>query len=221
MRTLWPSARILPMYGMTECKRISYLPHEDLDARPGSVGRGMPNQVLWLADENGQPLPPGSTGELVVRGSHVMRGYWRRPQETARALRAGPNEFERVLHTGDIFRTDADGYLYFVARMDDIIKTRGEKVAPREVEDAIHQFDGVTGCAVVGVPDDLLGQAVKAFVTLRPGSALAPRDIVRHCMAHLESHMVPRFVDIVEELPTTESGKVMHSALRGRSDTVV
>lgn len=216
MRTLWPNARILPMYGMTECKRISFLPHEEATARPGSVGRGMHNQEHWLVDDHGQRLPHGSTGQLVVRGSHVMRGYWRRPEETARALQPGSIEGERVLHTGDLFRTDADGYLYFVSRMDDIIKTRGEKVAPREVEEAIHQLEGVTGCAVVGVPDDSLGQAIKAFVTLRPGCKLSPRDIVRHCLSRLENHMAPKHVEVVESLPTTESGKVLHSALRGR-----
>ncbi|MFO1217446.1 MAG: class I adenylate-forming enzyme family protein [Burkholderiaceae bacterium] len=215
MRELWPQARILAMYGMTECKRISYLPHDDIDARPGSVGRGMPNQEHWLVDEQGRRLPHGSTGELVVRGSHVMRGYWRRPEETARALRPGPNDGERVLHTGDLFRSDKEGYLYFVSRTDDIIKTRGEKVAPREVEEAIHLIEGVTGCAVVGVPDAALGQAVKAFVTLRPGCELMPRDIVRHCLARLESHMAPKYVEVVESLPTTDSGKVLHSALRG------
>jgi long-chain acyl-CoA synthetase len=216
MRKIWPKARILPMYGMTECKRISFLSHEDLDARPGSVGRGMPNQEHWLVDEQGRRLPNGSVGELVVSGGHVMRGYWRRPEETAQALRAGPSADSRVLHTGDLFRSDADGYLYFISRMDDIIKTRGEKVAPREVEEVIHQIEGVTGCAVVGVADALLGQAVKAFVTLRPGSSVSPRDITRHCLARLESHMAPKYVEVVGSLPTTESGKVQHSALRGR-----
>ncbi len=215
MRAIWPNTRILAMYGMTECKRISYLEHEDIDARPGSVGRGLPNQDHWLVDDQGQRLPPGGTGQLVVRGAHVMQGYWRRPDETARALRPGPSPGEQVLHTGDLFRTDADGYLYFVSRMDDIIKTRGEKVAPREIEEWIHRIEGVTGCAVVGVPDALLGQAVKAFVTLRPGCGVLPRDVVRHCQAHCESHFVPKYVDVVDSLPVTESGKVQHAALRG------
>lgn len=214
LRQAFPQARLYSMYGLTECKRASYLPPEDLERRPGSVGRGIPNQEHWLVDDDGRRLPPGSTGELVVRGSHVMRGYWRRPDETAQKLRPGPLEGERVLHTGDLFRSDADGYLYFVARRDDIIKSRGEKVAPREVENTIYGLDGVTGCAVVGVPDESLGQAVKAYVTLRAGCTLAPRDIVRHCLAQLESHMAPKFVEIVEELPRTESGKIRHASLR-------
>lgn len=214
LRAAFPQAQLFSMYGMTECKRVSFLPPEQLDIRPRSVGRGMPNQEHWLVDEAGRRLPCGSTGELVVRGSHVMRGYWERPGETAERLKPGQIAGELVLHTGDIFRTDGEGYLYFVARKDDIIKTRGEKVAPREVENAIHQLDDVTGCAVVGVEDDTLGQAVKAFVTLRGGSRLAERDIVRHCLMHLESFMVPKFVEFVAELPRTESGKIRHASLR-------
>lgn len=214
-----PGADLLLMYGMTECKRISYLPPEQAGHRPGSVGRGMPNQEHWLADEQGRRLPmdvAGTVGELVVRGSHVMRGYWRRPAETAERLRpaGGEDGAERVLHTGDLFRIDAEGYLYFVSRTDDIIKTRGEKVAPREVEDVIHQLPEVAACAVVGVPDETLGQAVKAYVQLHEGTTLAPREIVRHCLARLESHMAPKTVEIVTELPRTDSGKVRHAALR-------
>lgn len=214
LRGAWPQARLYSMYGLTECKRASYLPPEELDRRPGSVGRGIPNQEHWLVDEHGARVPHGGTGELVLRGSHVMRGYWRRPEETNQRLRPGPNEGERMLHTGDLFRTDADGYLYFVARLDDIIKTRGEKVAPREVENAIYQLEGVRDCAVIGVADAALGQVIKAFVCLQPGARLMERDVIRHCLAKLESHMAPKSVEFVDELPRTESGKVRHASLR-------
>ncbi|MBL8324558.1 MAG: acyl--CoA ligase [Rubrivivax sp.] len=219
----WPGARFFSMYGMTECKRISFLPPQELAQRPASVGRGLPHQEHWLVDAEGRRLGTGSTGELVVRGPHVMRGYWRRPEETAVRLRPATDSAGRivpggrpVLHTGDLFRTDEAGYLHFVARLDDIIKSRGEKVAPREVEEAIHELAQVAACAVVGVPDARLGEAVKAFVTLRPGTSLAARDIVRHCLARLESHMAPKFVEFVDVLPTTESGKVRHATLRQR-----
>ena len=216
LRAAFPQARFFSMYGLTECKRASYLPPEQLDERPGSVGRGMPNQEHWLVDADGNRLPDGSTGELVVRGGHVMRGYWERPEETAQRLRPGPVAGERVLHTGDLFRSDADGWLTFISRQDDIIKTRGEKVAPREVESAIYRLESVTGCAVVGIPDEALGEAVKAYVTLAPGSELSARDIVRHCLATLESHMSPKVVEIVAKLPRTESGKIRHASLRRR-----
>jgi long-chain acyl-CoA synthetase len=214
LRAVWQQARLYLMYGMTECKRASYLPPEMVDARPDSVGRGMPNQEHWLVDEQGRRLPHGSIGELVVCGEHVMQGYWERPEETAQRLRDGPLPGQRVLHTGDLFRSDADGYLSFVSRRDDIIKTRGEKVAPREVENTIYLLPGVTGCAVVGVADAQLGQAVKAYVTLAEGSTLNARDIIRHCLSRLESHMAPQSVDIVNELPRTESGKIRHASLR-------
>jgi acyl-CoA synthetase (AMP-forming)/AMP-acid ligase II len=208
LRALWPNARLYSMYGLTECKRVSYLPPEQLDVRPTSVGRGMPNQEVWLVDGEGHRLPNGSTGELVVRGSHVMRGYWEKPAETAERLKPGPMSGEVVLHTGDLFRTDGEGWLYFVARSDDIIKTRGEKVAPREVENCIYAIDGVLDCAVIGVPDESLGQAVKAFVTLKPGADLTERGIIRHCLARLESYMAPKFVELVAQLPRTDSGKI-------------
>jgi amino acid adenylation domain-containing protein len=214
LRTAFPQANILPMYGLTECKRASYLPPDQIDLRPGSIGRGMPNQEHWLVDEEGHRLPLGSTGELVVRGSHVMRGYWERPSETDERLKPGRYPGELVLHTGDFFRSDLDGYLYFVARKDDIIKSRGEKVAPREVENVIHQLEDVTACAVVGVPDDSLGHAVKAYVVVRRGSGLTARDIIRHCLVNLESYMAPKFVELVDELPRTDSGKIRHASLR-------
>jgi acyl-CoA synthetase (AMP-forming)/AMP-acid ligase II len=194
--------------------RVTYLPPDELERRPGSVGRGMANQEHWLVGEDGRRLPNGATGELVVRGSHVMGGYWARPAETAERLKAGELAGERVLHTGDLFRSDDEGFLYFVGRMDDIIKTRGEKVAPREVENAIYELEGVVDCAVIGVADDALGQAIKAYVTLRPDADLGARDIIKHCLARLENHMAPKFVEIVDVLPRTESGKIRHASLR-------
>jgi long-chain acyl-CoA synthetase len=219
LRAAWPQAQLYLMYGLTECKRASYLAPELADSRPDSVGRGMPNQEHWLVDEDGRRLPHASIGELVVCGPHVMQGYWERPEETAQRLRAGPLPGQQVLHTGDLFRSDAQGFLSFVARRDDIIKTRGEKVAPREVENAIYLLPGVTGCAVIGVADAQLGQAVKAYVTLAEDSSLTERDIIRHCLSRLESHMAPQTVAIVNELPRTESGKIRHASLRRQAPT--
>lgn len=149
----------------------------------------------------------------MIRGSHVMRGYWEKPDETALRLRPGPIEGESVLYSGDLFRTDEEGWLYFVARRDDIIKTRGEKVSPREVENAIHTMDGVYEVAVVGVADDLLGQVVKAIVVLEPGAALTERDVIRHCLARLESFMAPKAVEFVDALPKTATGKIKKTGL--------
>jgi acyl-coenzyme A synthetase/AMP-(fatty) acid ligase len=118
-----------------------------------------------------------------------------------------------VLYSGDIFRTDAEGWLYFVARKDDIIKSRGEKVSPREVENAICSLGGVLDAAVIGVPDDVLGQAVKAFVVVAEGHRLSDRDVIRHCLGQLESFMAPKYVEFVDDLPKTETGKVRKKGL--------
>jgi long-chain acyl-CoA synthetase len=213
LRALFPQAQLFSMYGLTECKRVTYLPPEQLDIRPTSVGRGMPNEEVWLVDEAGTRLPNGSTGELVIRGSNVMRGYWEKPTETAKRLKPGPIPGEMVLYSGDIFRTDDEGYLYFVARKDDIIKSRGEKVSPREVENVLYALEGVYEAAVIGVPDDLLGQAVKAFVTLKPGFQYTERDVIKHCTGRLENFMAPKYVEFVAELPKTDTGKIKKTGL--------
>ena len=207
LRKLLPAAKLYSMYGLTECKRVSYLPPEQLDIRPDSIGRGMPNEEVYLVDDDGHRVSSG-VGELVVRGSNVMAGYWEMPEETARALRPGPFPGERVLYSGDLFRIDDEGYLYFVGRKDDIIKTRGEKVSPREVENALCGCEGIAEAAVVGVPDEILGHAVKAVVTLAAGSRLTERDIMRYCADHLEDFMVPRIIEIRPLLPKTGSGKI-------------
>jgi long-chain acyl-CoA synthetase len=213
LRSLFPHANLYSMYGLTECKRVTYLPPDQLDIRPTSVGRGMPNEEVWLVDDAGQRLPLGSTGELVIRGSNVMRGYWGKPEQTAQRLRPGPIAGELVLYSGDLFKTDAQGYLYFVARRDDIIKSRGEKVSPREVENVLYGIPGVLDAAVVGVADDVLGQAVKAFVVLTEGAALTEREVLKHCLSKLESFMVPKQVVFLTELPKTDTGKIKKTGL--------
>jgi acyl-coenzyme A synthetase/AMP-(fatty) acid ligase len=137
-----------------------------------------------------------------------MRGYWEKPRETAERLKPGPIAGEMVLYSGDIFRTDEEGWLYFVARRDDIIKSRGEKISPREVENAISAVEGVYEVAVVGVSDAVLGQAVKAFVTLKDGAKVTERDVIRHCLTNLENFMAPKFVEFVASLPRTDTGKI-------------
>ncbi len=196
------------MYGLTECTRVSYLPPDQLDARPASIGRGMPNEEVYIVDEQGNRVGAGIVGELVVRGAHVMKGYWEMPEETEKVLRPGPLPGEKVLYCGDLFKMDEEGYLYFVGRKDDIIKTRGEKVSPREVEEALYRLPGVEQAAVVGVPDEILGSAVKAVIVPRPGARLTEREVRRHCAAHLDDYMVPKFVEFRGEMPTTGSGKV-------------
>jgi amino acid adenylation domain-containing protein len=213
LRGLFPAARIYSMYGLTECKRCTYLPPADIDRKPESVGIAIPNTELWLVDDHDRRLGPNEVGQLVIRGATVMKGYWDKPDATAKKLRPGPLPGEHVLYTGDLCRLDDEGYLYFVGRMDDIIKSRGEKVAPKEVEAAIVDIPGVREAAVIGVPDELLGQAVKAFVVLEAGSTLDAKAIQLRCSATLESFMVPKLIELVAELPQTSTGKIKKSGL--------
>jgi acyl-CoA synthetase (AMP-forming)/AMP-acid ligase II len=202
------------MYGLTECKRTLYLPPEELDRRTGSVGIAIPGTEVWVEDEAGNRVAPGEVGELVVRGSHVMQGYWGKPEETARRYRPGRYPAERMLYTGDLFKMDEEGFLYFISRKDDIIKSRGEKVAPKEVESVLYQLPGIVEAAVVGVPDELLGQAIKAFVACGDDCHLTEQDVLRHCAQHLEDFMMPKYVEFRDSLPKTSSGKIQASALR-------
>jgi long-chain acyl-CoA synthetase len=212
-RQKFPWVTVVSMYGLTETKRTLYLPPDQIDIRPGSVGIAIPGTEVWLEDENGNRLGPGEIGELVIRGRHVMRGYWNNPEATAARYRPGPLPNERVCYSGDLFRMDDEGYLYFLGRKDDIIKSRGEKVAPKEVENVLYQLPGVVEAAVIGVPDPLLGEAIKAFVVMNDGH-LTERDVLAHCRANLEDIMVPQIVEFRPELPKTTSGKIKKTGLK-------
>lgn len=220
VRRTFPNARMFSMYGQTECKRVCYLPPDQLDDRPGSVGIAIPGTELWIEDEDGNEVGPDEIGELMIRGDHVMQGYWRDPENTARKLRPGRWPGDRVLRSGDLFRRDAAGYLYFVGRTDDIIKSRGEKIAPREVEEVLYTAPGVREAAVVGVEDELLGQAVVAHVSAADGCPLDPRALRRYCAECLEDYMVPKTVLVHDELPKTDNGKLDKLALRARGRVV-
>jgi long-chain acyl-CoA synthetase len=213
LQAAFPAVRIYSMYGQTECQRVSYLPPEMLETHPDSVGLPLRGTEVAIVDERGRPVAPGVVGELVVSGPHVMSGYWNQPEATKAALRADASGTVR-LHTGDLFRRDENGLLYFVERKDDIIKTRGEKVAPRQVEEMIARLPGVAEVSVYGVPDEMLGEAIAAVVTPVRGAGVTSQAIRRHCSEHLADFMVPKFVEIRDILPTTASGKVSRRALQ-------
>lgn len=213
IRRTFPNARLYSMYGLTECKRATYLPPDQLEARPTSVGIPIPGTEAWIEDEEGNVLGPGEVGELIIRGAHVMQGYWNDPRLTSERLRPGRWPWERVLATGDLFSSDEDGYLYFVGRRDDLIKSGGEKVVPREIEDVLHAAPGVNEVAVVGVADHLLGQAVHAHVSPQPGASLDAAALRIHCAEVLEDYKVPRSVVVHDRLPRTSNGKIDRQAL--------
>jgi acyl-CoA synthetase (AMP-forming)/AMP-acid ligase II len=213
LHEIFPNALIFKMYGLTECKRVSYLEPELADQKPGSVGRAIPGTEIYLLSPEGTPVPPGETGILYVRGPHVMVGYWNRPDLSEHMLKPGKLPGERVLCTQDFFRMDADGFLYFQGRSDDIIKTRGEKVSPVEVENALHSIAGVREAAIVGIPDPLLGEAIRAYVVVEPEANLNDKQLRVACAARLENFMVPKEFVFCAELPKTATGKVSKKLL--------
>jgi long-chain acyl-CoA synthetase len=219
LRRLFPSARIFAMYGLTECKRVAYLEPEFLDGRPTSVGKAIPGTEALVLRADGSETDADEIGVLHVRGPHVMSGYWRRPDLTDEMLRAGPVPGERMLCTHDLFRRDADGFLYFVGRTDDIIKSGGEKVSPLEIEQVVHAIPGVREAAVVGLPDPLLGEAVHAVVSLDAGVEIGEEEIRRVCRQQLEGFLVPARVHIVSQLPRSSNGKVSRPDLRELLDS--
>ncbi|HEV7137574.1 MAG TPA: AMP-binding protein [Steroidobacteraceae bacterium] len=217
LREIFPNALLYKMYGLTECKRVSYLEPELIDSKPGSVGKAIPGTEVYLLSAEGNPVPPGEAGILYVRGPHVMTGYWNRPDLTDEMLEPGKLPGERVLCTHDLFRMDEEGYLYFVGRTDDIIKSRGEKVSPIEVENALHRIPGVREAAVVGVPDPLLGQAIRAYVVADPSAGLTAQSLRADSAAFLDAYMVPTQVILCASLPRNPNGKVDKRLLAAES----
>jgi len=213
LREIFPNALIYRMYGLTECKRVCYLEPELADTKSESVGKAIPGTEVFLLTVDGEPVPPGETGILHVRGPHVMLGYWKQPELTARMLKSGSLPGERVLCSQDWFRMDEEGFLYFVGRSDDIIKTRGEKVSPVEVENVLHGMPGIREAAVVGISDTLLGQVIRAYVALEPGTSLSDKDIIKYCLTRLENFMVPKEIVFLPELPKTNTGKISKKTL--------
>ncbi len=210
LRELLPASGLFLMYGQTECIRATYLPAAEAGRRPLSVGGTIPGGDAFVIDEAGNRAPAGVVGELVVEGPHVMLGYWQ--DEAATAEKIAPVASGRRLHTGDLFKSDEEGFLYFVSRRDDIIKTRGEKVSPQEVEQVLYALPGIREAAVVGIDDPVFGQLIRAYIATEPGVQLTEKDILRHCAQNLEDYMVPKSVEFRDALPRTSTGKIRMTA---------
>jgi len=216
LRTMFPHVKIFSMFGLTECKRVGYLPPEQLDTKPASVGKAMPNCETFVVDEKGSEVAPGQTGELIIRGSNVMQGYWQDPELTDKAYRPGRYPQDRILHSGDYFRQDEDGFLYFLGRRDDMIKSKGERISPKEIEDSICRMGGVAEVAVIGLPDKILGQAIKAFIVPAPGADLIEKDVLKYCSQNMEAFMVPKYIEFMDSFPKTPNGKIDKKKLKAR-----
>ncbi|MEV8535061.1 AMP-binding protein [Streptomyces sp. NPDC051211] len=203
-------------YGLTESSgAVSAVPahlEAPVDPASGTLSVGVPgaDTVVRILDEQGRELPFGETGEIVVRGPQVVPGYWKLPEDTAKAFPAGE------LHTGDVGFMDPDGWLYVVDRKKDMISASGFKVWPREVEDVLYTHPAVREAAVVGVPDPYRGETVKAYVSLRAGASAEPAELSAYCAERIAAYKYPREVEILAVLPKTTSGKILRRELRER-----
>ena len=214
LKKIFPNALIFKMYGLTECKRVCYLEPELVDLKPTSVGKAIPGTEVFLLDAEGKPVPNGESGILHIRGPHVMLGYWNKEDLSREMLKQGNLPGERILCSNDLFKMDEDGFLYFQGRTDDIIKTRGEKVSPIEIENVIYKIDGVKEVAVIGIPDKIMGESIVAHITTHNLSLLNEKEVQKECMSKLEVFMVPQKVIFLNEMPKSPNGKIDKKELK-------
>ena len=206
-----PRVRLFNFYGQTEMSPVAtILKPEDQMRKPGSAGRPAINVETRIVDDEDRPVPPGVVGEIVHRGPHVTLGYWKNPEKTAEVFRNG------WFHSGDLGVIDEEGYLSVVDRKKDMIKTGGENVASREVEEMIFTHAAVSEVAVFGVPHPHWIEAVMAVIVLRAGHSISETEVVQFCRERMASYKVPKLVEVIDELPKNASGKILKRELRDR-----
>lgn len=205
-----PGTQIFLMYGQTEATaRLSYLPPELVRSKSGSIGKAIPGVRLSVLTPEGMDARPNEIGEIVAEGDNIALGYWRDPVETEATFRDGK------LHTGDLATVDEDGFLYLVDRTKDFVKCGGERVSCQSVEEQLLEFDALLEAAVIGVPDEVLGEAIKLFVVPREsGTPDLGNRLRQFCKEHLPPRLNPKFIVVLNSLPKNSAGKVMKSALR-------
>jgi acyl-CoA ligase (AMP-forming) (exosortase A-associated) len=215
-----PTARVFLMYGLTEAFRSTYLPPSEVDARPDSIGKAIPNAEVMVVRSDGSPCAPDEPGELVHLGPLVALGYWNDPEKTAERFRPAPRypmglmPSEIAVWSGDTVRMDDEGFLYFIGRYDDMIKVSGYRVSPTEVEEVISASANVTEVVAVGVPHPTLGQAI-AVVAVSSDISLVPEKLIKECRRQLPAYMVPSHIEIRHEsLPRNPNGKFDRKALQ-------
>ncbi len=198
---------ILEGYGLSETSPVASFNHPDRDRKPGTIGQAIAGVEMRVQNEEGEPLPPGEIGEIAIRGDNVMKGYWRRPEETAEAMAGG------WFRTGDLGRMDSEGYFSIVDRKKDMIIRGGLNVYPREIEEVLYEHPAVAEAAVIGVPDQMLGEEVAAVVKLKPGASADPGQLREHVKGQLAGYKYPRHVWIVDELPHGDTGKILKRSI--------
>ncbi|HYT10910.1 MAG TPA: AMP-binding protein, partial [Mycobacteriales bacterium] len=194
---------ILEGYGLSETSPVASFNHPGRERKPGSIGTPIRGVQMKVVDADGNELPQGEAGEIVIRGHNVMKGYWRRPEATAAAVRDG------WFHTGDVGRVDEDGYFFIVGRQKDLIIRGGYNVYPREIEEVMHEHPAVAEVAVIGVPHPELGEEVGAAVTLKPGASVTADELREYTKGQVAAYKYPRKVWIVDALPKNATGKIM------------
>ncbi len=198
-----PEAVIFIMYGQTEATaRLTYLDPRELVRKAGSIGKAIPGVKITIRKENSRVAAPGETGEIVAEGENIMKGYWRRPEETAKVLT------ERGLRTGDMARMDEEGFLFIVGRNSEMIKSGAHRISPKEIEEVILEIPEVHETAVVGVKDEILGEVIHAYVVPKGNQAPDPRVVLAYCRDNLPPFKIPKKIHIVAGLPKTDSGKI-------------
>ena len=198
---------VLEGYGLSETSPVAVFTVAG-QARAGSVGFPVWGVEVRVVDENGTDVEPGELGELIIRGHNIMKGYYKRPEATAAAIKNG------WFYSGDIGRYDADGFLYIADRVKDMILRGGFNVYPRELEEVLMTHEAVSLCAVVGVPCDEFGEEIKAYIVKKEGAAASETEIVEWCRDNMASYKYPRFVEFRETLPMTATGKILKRELR-------
>jgi long-chain acyl-CoA synthetase len=200
------------LWGQTEGTPITtYNPATEPQGRPDSCGRALPGCAVRIIDDGGNDLPPDAVGEVLLAGPCLMLGYYKNPQATADTLRNG------WIFTGDLGKLDADGYLYIVGRKRDMIIRGGANIYPVEIEEALYAHPAIVECAVVGVPDDLYGEAVKACVVTRTGLPVSAEVLLQHCRQRLAEYKIPAIVEFLDELPKGPTGKILKRMLTSKA----
>jgi len=218
LRAALPDTHVYLMYGLTEAFRSTYLPPDQVDARPESMGQAIPNAQVMVVREDGSECAVGEPGELVHRGALVSLGYWNDPAKTAERFKPAPGQPAGLPHpelavwSGDQVRRDADGYLYFVSRKDEMIKTSGYRVSPTEVEEVAFGAGNIAQAVALGVPHPMLGQAI-VLVAQTDAAGLTEQDLLAHCKRELPAYMVPAAVFLRDDLPRNANGKIDRAAL--------
>ncbi|HEU6449342.1 MAG TPA: AMP-binding protein [Verrucomicrobiae bacterium] len=209
--TAFPDVCYYLMYGQTEATaRLSYLPPERLVDKMGSIGKGLPSTRLDVLKPDGSPVQPGSNeiGEIVASGDNITAGYWNDPEETLRYFKSGR------LHTGDMARVDADGFIFIVERERELIKCKGNRVSAKEIEEVIAEIPGVIETAVVGTPDEIFGEAICAFILGAPGAHLTADLVEGHCHKRLPPFKVPTRIELIGQMPHNGAGKIAKLKLK-------